>query len=181
MSDPARPFSFETSFSTSNAWPKGTRRSKSMLGLTESHLFVLFAFVGAACLLWKYTIALGACVLGMTTFAWAMRERSRKWRAGYERLVDPPETVRVGANETGYWVRGDGFFAENEWEGVINGIEADGFLIVQSRRVPRVQFPIDELKATGAYEPIRGIVDARTAKYKESLTQLRQEASGNWH
>jgi hypothetical protein len=138
---------------------------------------VIFAFVGAALLLWKYTIALGAFILAMTTFAWAMRERSRKWRSGYQRFVDSPELARVGANETGYWVRGDGFFAESRWDRIVNGIEADGFLIVQSRRIGRVQFPIEELKAAGVYDAIREIVDARTAVYKEALTRATAEAA----
>lgn len=179
MVEPIRPFSFETSFTTDNAWPKANRRARSKFGLTEDQLFVFFAFVGAAFLLWKYTIALGAGVLGMTTFAWAMRERSRKWRVGYQRLVDSPETMRVGATETGYWVRGDGFFAECRWDRIFNAIEADGHLIVQARRVPRVQFPIDELKAAGAYEPIRRLVEAPTARYKEALTRAMEEAGNS--
>jgi hypothetical protein len=178
MVQPIRPFSFETSFDGRDSFPSLRRSAKPKFGVGEDQLFVGFAFLGALCLLWKYTIALGAGVLAMTTFAWAMRERGRKWRTAYREVVEPPGIIRVGANENGYWIRGDGFFAENRWDGVLNALEADGYLIVQARRMPRVQFPIDELHAAGVYDQLRAIVDARTALYRETLARLGQESGG---
>lgn len=170
-------FSFETSFNSGDAYPSIRRPARSRRGLTDDQLFVGFAVFGAACLLWRYTIALGAVVLAMATFMWVMRERSRKWREGYRRLLEPPGIIRVGANEAGYWIRGDGFSAENRWDRVINYLEADGFLIVQSSWMPRVQFPIAELQRASVHDRVRGILDTRSARYREAIRQLAQDSS----
>ena len=176
MVDSDRPFSFEMSIDTRDLYPSLRHPTKSWLGVSDDQLFVGFALLGAACLLWRYTIALGAGIIAVTTFGWAMRERARKWRAGYERIVEPSEIVRVGATESGYWVRGEGFFAESRWDRIINAVELNGYLIVQSRRMPRVQFPTEELKKAGVYDRIRTVVDAPTARYKEALMRVRAES-----
>jgi nitrogen fixation-related uncharacterized protein len=118
--------------------------------------------MGIACLFWRYTIALGAVTLGLTTFLWSMRQRSEARQKQYEVLREPSQIVHMTLTESGYSLRGDDFFAEAKWSMVMRAFEANGFLLVQSWRVPRLYVPIEELRRAGVYERVRAIVDARS-------------------
>jgi nitrogen fixation-related uncharacterized protein len=133
--------------------------------------------MGVACLFWRYTIALGAVTLGLTTFLWAMRERSRALRKQYESLQEPPQIVRVTLTESGYSLRGDDFLAETKWSNVINALEMNGFLLVQAWRMPRLYVPIDELTRAGVYERVRAIVDARSAIRSAAVAAIKPRQS----
>lgn len=65
--------------------------------------------------------------------------------------------------ESGYSLKGDDFHAEAKWSNAIRAFETNGFLLVQSWRVPRLYIPIDELRRAGVYERVRAIVDVRSA------------------
>jgi len=170
MTAPAaeHPFSFESSFDPNDPRDRSVKRP-SKLGIREDHFFVVFGLLGGLLLFWRYTIALGATILAMTTFLWAMRERSRDRNKHFEKLKPPPERVQVGATEKGYWVRGTNHFAEASWDGVIQGMEMDGYLLVQSWHMPRAYFSIAEMRRAGVYDEIKAIVDARSA-----ITELKR-------
>jgi hypothetical protein len=167
------PFRFETSYDTRDVRPEIKSATRSRLGPTEDQFFVAFAVIGIACLFWRYTIALGATILAVTTFLWAMRERSREIGKRYARLAEPPTVVRIRVTEAGYSIRGDDFFAESAWNRVINGLEMNGYLLIQSWRMPRVYLPIEELKQAGVYERVREILDVRGAKRQALLAEVK--------
>jgi hypothetical protein len=159
------PFRFETSYDT-----RDTRRnlnaSRQARRGTYDRLLVIVGLMGIACLFWRYTIALGAVTLGLTTFVWAMRKRSEAHWKQYEHIEEPPQIVHLTVTDSGYSLKGDEFFAETKWPNVFNAIETNGFLLVQSWRGPRVHMPIDQLRQAGVYERIRAIVDARSPMKK---------------
>jgi hypothetical protein len=159
------PFRFEASFSTRDGRPelKAIRRSRRV---TEDQLFVIFGLMGMACLFWRYTIALGAVTLGLTTFLWAIRQRSGALRTQYAPVQEPSQIVHMTLTESGFSLKGDDFYAEAKWSMVIRAFETNGFLLVQSWRVPRLYVPIDELRRAGVYERVRAIVDARSVTPK---------------
>ena len=165
MTAPAavEPFRFETSYDTREVRPEIESGKRSALGPTEDQFFVAFAVVGVAFLFSRYTIALGAALLATTTFMWAMRERSRALRKQHRSLEEPPTVVRIVVTDTGYSIEGDDFFAETSWNRVINGLELNGYLLIQSWRFPRLYLRIDELRRADVYDRIRAILDARRA------------------
>ena len=171
LSDTA-PFFFETSFDSAGERPERRASPRSKLGVTEDRLFVAFGVVGIACLFWRYTIALGAVTLALSTFAWAMRERSRTLRKDYAPLREPSRTVRMTLTQDGYSLSGDDFSAETKWSNVFNGFETDGSLLIQAWRMPRVYIKIDELKQAGVYERVREIVDAKRTARKAALAAI---------
>lgn len=161
-----QPFRFETSYDTRDGGPnlKTSGRSRRV---TYNRLLVIFGLLGIACLFWRYTIALGAATLGLTTFLWAVRRRGEAFRKRYEQhLREPPQIVHVTLTESGYSLKGDDFFSEAKWSNVFNGLETNGFLLVRSWRGPRLYVPIEELRRAGVYERVREIVDARSAATK---------------
>jgi hypothetical protein len=178
MTPPALvPFSFESSFDPNDPRERAVKR-RPKFGIAEDTFFVAFGLLSGLLLFWKYTIALGAVMLAMTTFAWAMRERSREFRKRHERLRPPAERVRVGATEAGYWLRGTDHFAEASWNGVVNSFELDGYLLVQSWHMPRAYFSIDEMRTAGVYDQIKAIVDARSAEMRAKRAEAMAAASG---
>jgi hypothetical protein len=161
------PFRFETSYDTRDTRPNlnASRRARRV---TYDRLLVIVGLMGIACLFWRYTIALGAVTLGLTTFVWAMRKRTEGLRKQHEHVQEPPQIVHLTVTESGYSLKGDDFFAETKWSNVFNAIETNGFLLVQSWRGPRVHMPIEELRRAGVYERVRAIVDARRPMPKRS-------------
>src|SRR5438552_2351421 len=101
-----RPFSFETSYQTGEGGPERRDFDRPRLRRAEDPMFVSFAVIGGLCLFWRYTLALGIATLLITFFLWTMRERSRDRQKRYKPLEEPTTTVRVGASEAGYWIRG---------------------------------------------------------------------------
>ena len=158
------PFSFETSQDSLEGLPVPRPMERSTFGFTEDQLFIAFALVGGACLFWRYSVALGAFLLAMTTFVWAMRERAREMRRRLAPLREPPQRISIRVTDAGYSQRGEQFFAETSWKGVINGFERDGYLLVQGWRVPRVYLPVEEMKRAGVYDQIKSIVDELTVE-----------------
>jgi hypothetical protein len=175
MTTPAElaPFHFETAYDTRAVRPELGVARRSKLGVTEDQLFVVFGVFGVACLFWRYTIALGAMTLAVTTFLWTMRQRSRALRTRYESLDEPAQIVHVTLTESGYALRGEDFFAEAKWSSVVNALELDGYLLVQGWRMPRLYLPIDELTRAGVYERVRAIVDVRSAARREALAAIK--------
>ena len=165
-------FRFETEYELRDVQRARTRR-ETKLGLTEDQIFMAFGVIGAVLLFWKFTISLGAGILAMGTFLWALRERSREIRKRYEGLREPEGRVRVGATESGYWIRGDEFSAESTWNRVINALEVNGMLIVQSWTMPRVYFPVEELRDAGVYDAIHALVDERSAAHRVRMDAAR--------
>lgn len=161
------PFRFETSYNTRNGRPElhtaRLERSRRSMRVTADQLFVIVGLVGMACLFWRYTIALGAVTLGLTTFLWTMRQRSDALRKQNATVQEPPQIVHMTLTESGYSLKGDDFHAEAKWSNAIRAFETNGFLLVQSWRVPRLYIPIDELRRAGVYERVRAIVDVRSA------------------
>jgi len=166
------PFRFETEYELRDVQRPRPRRA-TKLGMTEDQIFMAFGVIGAALLFWKFTISLGAGILAVGTFLWAMRERSREIRKHYEELREPPGRVRVGATESGYWIRGDEFSAETTWNRVINALELNDMLLVQSWSMPRVYFPIQELRDAGVYNAIHALVDDRSEVRRARLERAR--------
>lgn len=171
------PFFFETSFDSAEERPERRPAPRSKLGVTEDQLFVVFGVVGIACLFWRYTIALGAVTLALSTFLWAMRERSREIRKEFAPLREPSRIVRMTLTQDGYSVRGDDFSAETKWSNVFNGFEHDGSLLIQAWRMPRVYVKIEELKQAGIYDRVHDIVKAQSAARKAAIAALRTQQS----
>jgi len=169
----AAPFRFEFSYDTREMRPELKAKERSSVRVTEDQLFVIFALFGAACLVWRYTIALGAVTLALTTFLWRMRQRSREWKKRYELVEEAPQIISMTLTESGYSLRGDDFFAETKWSNVIRSFERNGFLFIQGRRMPRLYVPIDELKRAGLYERVHAIVDERTQSLKAVLAATK--------
>lgn len=169
----ATPFRFETEYEMSEVARARPPRRETKLGLTEDQIFMAFGVIGAALLFWKFTISLGAGILAMGTFLWAMRERSRTMRKRYAALREPAGRVRVGATESAYWIRGDEFSAESTWNRVINALELNDMLLVQSWTMPGVYFPVAELREAGVYDNIRALVDERSAVYRAQREEAR--------
>jgi len=157
------PIRFETSYDTARTRPEERAATRPRRIPTEDQLFVIFGLLGAACFVWRYTIALGVAILATTTFLWAMRERSRALRKQYEPLREPATIVKIIVTETGYSLESNDSFAKTTWNNVINGFEMDGYLLVQAWRMPRLYLPIDELRQSGVYAQVRAIVDAQSA------------------
>jgi hypothetical protein len=174
--DDGTPFRFEFSYDTRELRPELEASRKPRVGATEDQLFVIFAVLGAACLVWRYTIALGAVTLALTTFLWRMRQRSLALRKQYEPLEETPQIIRMTLTESGYALRGDDFFAETKWSNVIRSFDLNGFLLIQGRRMPRLYVPIDELKRAGLYERVHAIVDERTEARKAALAAIKAKA-----
>jgi hypothetical protein len=170
---PVQSFRFESEYDTSDITRPLNRKRPTKVGLTEDQLLMGFGVLGALLLFWKFTISLGAGILAMGTFLWAMRERSRAIHERYQALREPATHVHVGATESRYWIRGDDFAAEAAWERVINAIEHDGMLIVQGWNMPRVYFPVDELRRAGVYDAVHAIVDKRSVAYRARLAEAR--------
>jgi hypothetical protein len=170
---PPEPFRFETSYDTSAVRPEHSPTQRSKLGLTEDQFFVVFALLGIACLFWRYTVSLGVATLFVMTFFWTMRERSRERRKHFSHLEEPPTMLHLLVTDEGYGIRGDDFQAESSWSRVINGFEMNGYLLIQSWRMPRVYLPIAELKERGVYDRVRAIVDARSAEWEAARAEAR--------
>jgi hypothetical protein len=168
----AEGFSFETSYDTGVLRPEYAAHRRSSIGLTEKQLFAAFAVVGIAFLFSAYTIALGASILAVVVFGLHMRHRSQKNRKRMAGLEEPRALIRIRVTDTGYSIRGDDFFAETSWARVINGFEADAYLLVQSWRMPRLYLPIEEMRAAGVYDRVRAIVDAKSAERNARLAEL---------
>jgi len=156
------PFRFETSYTTRDGRPdvltSQVAASRRPMRAIADRFFVICGVGGIACLFWRYTVALGVVTLGLATFVWAMRQRSEaRWkRRG--RVQEPLQTVHVTLTESGFSLKGDDFLAEAKWTNVVRGVELNGFLLVQSWRVPRFYIPVDELRRAGLYDRIRAIV-----------------------
>ena len=171
---PVQSFRFETEYDLSDVTqPRPRLPRRTPLGATEDQLLIAFGVVGVILLFWKFTISLGAGIVAMGTFLWAMRERSREFRKRYAGLREPRGRVRVGASESGYWIRGEDFSAEAGWTRVINAIEIDDMLAVQSWTMPRVHFPVAALREAGVYDAIHALVDERSAVYRERMAAAR--------
>lgn len=171
---PVQSFRFETEYDLSDVtWPRPRAQRRTPIGLTEDQILIGLGVVGAILLFWKFTISLGAGILAMGTFLWTMRERSREIRKRYEGLREARGRVRVGASESGYWIRGEDFLAEAAWTRVINAIEADEMLIVQSWTMPRVSFPVQELRDAGVYDALHALVDERSAAHRARMDAMR--------
>ena len=104
--DVAAPFRFEFSYDTRETRPELKATERSSVRVTEDQLFVIFAVFGALCLVWRYTVALGAVTLAVTTFLWRMRQRSRALRKQYEPLEETPQIIRMTLTQSGYSLRG---------------------------------------------------------------------------
>jgi len=90
---------------------------------------------------------------------WAMRQRTEA-RWNQRALVQEPlQTVHVTLTESGFSLKGEDFCAEAKWSNVVRAVETNGFLLVQSWRVPRLYIPVDELRRAGLYDRVRAIVD----------------------
>ncbi len=176
LHDDAAPFRFEFSYDTREIRPELKATERSSLRVTEDQLFVIFAVLGALCLIWRYTVALGAVTLALTTFLWRMRQRSRAWRKQYEPVEETPQIIRMTLTESGYSLRGEDFVAETTWSNVISSFDLNGFLLIQGRRMPRLYVPIDELKRAGLYERVHAIVDERTNARKAALAAIKARA-----
>jgi hypothetical protein len=171
--DDAGPFRFEFSYDTREMRPELKATERSGLGITEDRMFVIFAVLGALCLIWRYTVALGAVTLALTTFLWRMRQRSREWYKRKELVEETPQVIRMTLTESGYSLRGEDFFAETNWSNVISSFELNGFLLIQGRRMPRLYVPIDELKRAGLYERVHAMVDERTQARKAAIAAIK--------
>ncbi len=171
--DDAAPFRFEFSYDTREMRPELKATERSSLRVTEDQLFVIFAVLGALCLVWRYTFALGAVTLALTTFLWRMRQRSRALRKQYEPLEETPQIIRMTLTESGYSLRGEDFFAETNWSNVISSFDLNGVLLIQGRRMPRLYVPIDELKRAGLYERVHAMVDERTQARKAAIAAIK--------
>lgn len=157
-------FTFETSYDPNEVYRDRGAKQRTKLGLTEDQFFVAFGLLGGFLLFWRYTIALGATMLAVTAFLWAIRERSHRNRDRLTRILERPERIYIRVTESGYTVRAEELFAETSWNRVINGFETNGYLLVQSRHMPRMYLSIAELREAGLYDRIKAIVDARSAE-----------------
>lgn len=169
MSLDTGPFRFETSYNISDVVQRESERSR--IGPTADQLFVAFGVVGIACLFWRYTIALGAVTLALTTFAWALRERSQAMRKRFNELQTPPMTVHVVVTDTGYSISGDGFSAQTTSDHLVSGFERHGRLQLQAHQMPRVYLPVEQMHRAGVYERVQAIVEPRTASWKAAHSE----------
>ncbi len=167
--DAVQPFRFEATYNTSDVETAVARGDRPFRHVSVDRIFIALGIVGVLLLFWIYTIALGAAILAIATFAWGVREKSRGGQKRARRFMQPAETVRVGGNESEYWIEGDGFSARAAWMRVRTSHELGGYVLLRALRVPTVYLPIAVLQEAGAYEHVKAILDERHRVFQEEM------------
>ena len=171
-------FSFESSFDSNEPRDRAFKRT-SKLGVSEEIIFVVFGLLSGLLLFWKYTIALGAVMLAVTTFLWSIFERSR----------EESKTIREGraagrttpCRRDGEGILGAGRLTislKQSWGAVFNGFETNGYLLVQSlAHAAGVPPRSKRCGQAGVYDQIKAIVDARSAEIKSKRAEAMAAAN----
>ena len=164
----AEPFVFETTYDPAalqEQWVEETRRGTPR----GDQVMIGAALLGFVLLIWPYTFALGAGILAVCTFGYAMKNRAR---THMKRAVwgSDPASIHVRITDEGYTVSEATFTAQGTWKNVRGFFETPSLLVLHTRFTGRMYLSIAAMREAGVYDRIRALADERRSA---ELAQLQ--------
>src|SRR4051794_23590716 len=124
------PFVFETTYEASTARRTMVERERATGRMGQDMVLLVSGVLGFLLLLSRYTFALGAGVLAVSTFGFAMKNRARSAPDRVAEAEPKPITVRV--TEAGYSISSPSSSATGTWENVRGFGEMGGYFTLHT-------------------------------------------------